>query len=376
MSARLEGKRQTLRELEEKEPAVSIVDAWDIYSESPERPETSAKYTEDCTARWMVFYEYMKAHHPDITELRQITREHAAEFMTEYGRTRSAYTYNLFRQTAIALWRFMADYPPAKLAQHSDCPFARIAKRRNLPTSKRALTADELTRVCRSVDGEMRVLFAIGLYTGLRLKDCALLKWENVDTLRRMITCTPAKTARIGKVVTIPIHPVLFEFLTETPEPKRRGFVLPGIATDYKDHTMLTSRIRRIFEDCGIETRTDCVNGRRRCVVGFHSLRHSFVSLAANAGAPLAVVQRIVGHSSRQMTDHYFHETTRAMNAAVALLPNVIDVAPNQDTEADRRLAAFREAADGLMPCDIKAAVEYLKAIESHHGAAISENRF
>ncbi len=57
--------------------------------------------------------------------------------------------------------------------------------------------------------------------------------------------------------------------------------------------------------------------------VSFHSLRHTFVSLAANAGVPLAIVQAIVGHSNPAMTRHYFHESTDALKNAVATLPDV-----------------------------------------------------
>ena len=39
--------------------------------------------------------------------------------------------------------------------------------------------------------------------------------------------------------------------------------------------------------------------------IGFHSLRHTFVTRALNAGASLQEVGRIVGHSSTVMTLHY-----------------------------------------------------------------------
>lgn len=381
-AAKLDGTRRRMAEIEAAAPAVRIADAWDIYAESPERPETGEKYAEDCANRWRLFADYMAKHYPDAPELRQVTRQHAAAFMADYGRTRSATTYNLFIQSARTLWRFMADYPGAKIGG-AGCPFDRIARRRLNTVSRRALTADELVRVCNSTSGEMRLLFAIGIYTGLRLKDCALLTWGEIDMTRRLVVCTPHKTARLGKVVTIPLHPALFAMLAETPEPRRRGQVLPSVAAAHSDGT-LANRIKRVFKGCGIETHAEPVNGRRRCIVGFHSLRHTFVSMAANAGAPLAVVQRIVGHASPQMTAHYFHETTRALNAAVALLPNVIDIPPDADGEAaatatatataataepaagsgarSPAFAAFVAAAERLAPDEIGAAVAFLNS--------------
>ncbi len=375
-TAKLDGTRRLMAEMEAAAPAVKVADAWDIYAESPERPETGGKYAGDCAHRWRLFADYMAKHYPDAPELRQVTRQHAAAFMADYGRTRSATTYNLFIQSARALWRFMADYPGAKIGG-ADCPFDKIARRRKNAVSRRALTADELVRVCNSITGETRLLFAIGIYTGLRLKDCALLTWGEIDMTRRLVTCTPHKTARLGKVVTIPIHPALFAMLAETPEPKRRGKVLTEVAEAYAART-LAHRIECVFENCGIKTHTEPVNGRRRCLVGFHSLRHTFVSMAANAGAPLAVVQRIVGHASPQMTAHYFHETTRALNAAVALLPNVIDIVPDAATPAEAEpstaepvtgcgarspaFSAFVEVAERLAPDEIGAAVAFLNS--------------
>jgi integrase len=43
------------------------------------------------------------------------------------------------------------------------------------------LTVDELKMICGEAVGEMKVLFAIGIYTGLRTGDCATLKWCEVD---------------------------------------------------------------------------------------------------------------------------------------------------------------------------------------------------
>ena len=53
----------------------------------------------------------------------------------------------------------------------------------------------------------------------------------------------------------------------------------------------------------------------------FHSLRHTFVSFAANAGIPLHVVQAIVGHTSTVMTRHYYHENEAALRSAVDAIP-------------------------------------------------------
>ena len=97
---------------------------------------------------------------------------------------------------------------------------------------------------------------------------------------------------------------------------------------------MVTDMVQKHFKACGITlhkpgTGTD---GKRAVIeVGFHSLRHTFVSLCRESNAPLAVVECIVGHSNPAMTRHYTHVGELAAGRAVAALPAVIgDAKPEQ----------------------------------------------
>ncbi len=58
--------------------------------------------------------------------------------------------------------------------------------------------------------------------------------------------------------------------------------------------------------------------------VGFHSLRHTFVSLQAERGTPQSTVQAIVGHGSPAMTQHYTHITNEAAQQAAKVLDSGI----------------------------------------------------
>ena len=90
---------------------------------------------------------------------------------------------------------------------------------------------------------------------------------------------------------------------------------------------MVTDMVQRHFKACGIKPHKPGTgkDGKRAVVeVGFHSLRHTFVSLCRESNAPLAVVESIVGHSSPAMTRHYTHVGELAAGRAVALLPSVI----------------------------------------------------
>ena len=51
------------------------------------------------------------------------------------------------------------------------------------------------------------------------------------------------------------------------------------------------------------------VGKRSASLFGWHSLRASFVVTALNAGVPIEMVRRIVGHSTTRMTEEYFNPT-------------------------------------------------------------------
>ena len=52
----------------------------------------------------------------------------------------------------------------------------------------------------------------------------------------------------------------------------------------------------------------------------FHDLRHTFITHMIERGAPVALIQSLVGHVNARMVRHYTHVTTGAARNAVALL--------------------------------------------------------
>ena len=89
-------------------------------------------------------------------------------------------------------------------------------------------------------------------------------------------------------MVVIPIHDNLLKMLLEFPQAERTGYVMPKCAKIYTEQrAALSDKFMRVFKAAGIQTQTDGADGhRKRALVSFHSLRHTFVSLAANAGVP------------------------------------------------------------------------------------------
>ena len=91
--------------------------------------------------------------------------------------------------------------------------------------------------------------------------------------------------------------------------------------------------------------------------VGFHSLRHTFVSLTANAGASLGNVRSMTGHATTDMALHYFHENEDGLKKTVAMIPAIGDASiPAKPAEGE-----FDAFLNGL---DLAALKRLRKAVE------------
>jgi len=387
---RIQGIRAELQRVEDAKPALALSDMFEAFERSPNRPQKSGSDTmRQYELQAGRFVSWMAAHYPEAREMRQVSRDVAADFLSSLGKQVSPNTYNKYVVLLRAIWRTMGE-----TARCTVNPWDGIARKMQSDgNGRRALTIEELTRVCSTLTGEMRVLFALGIYTGLRLGDCALMDWGTVDMARRVIVTTPRKTKKHKTVVEIPLHPALFAILDETPARRRMGYIMPDMAATYeRDTSAVAARIRRTFEAAGFSTRAE-VDGYscRVAKIGFHSLRHSFVSLMGNAGAPLALVQSIVGHSNPMMTAHYFHARTDALANAVGKLPSITDGTADADaidveaatspaertdaptgtepqTDAETRLQAFKAAFDALTPAERETAASWIEEkVHSRH---------
>ena len=191
--------------------------------------------------------------------------------------------------------------------------------------SRRELTPEELIKIFSTATGSIRVMLAVGVFTGLRLGDVCRLKWTDFDFQRNQVTVIPGKTARKGRKVTIPLHATLVGILKDWHEKVPGELVFPEEAADYaRGPDYISDRFKKLFSSCDIKTAED-IPGRKRThiLVSFHSLRHSFVSLAAAAGAPQHVIQALVGHGSPAMTAHYTHVDTDQRRKAIEALPSL-----------------------------------------------------
>jgi len=152
----------------------------------------------------------------------------------------------------------------------------------------------------------MRVLFYLGAYTGLRLKDCCLLKWNNIHLNEGIIRCIPQKTKRKQREVFIPIFEQLYPVLLQAQEWKNNEYILPSIAAhSEKRYQTIKTNVSKVFRDCGFKTTEKAESGHSVCVIGFHSFRTSLASLLAHNGLPPATLKKMIGDNLSTIEQHY-----------------------------------------------------------------------
>lgn len=351
---KLEGRRTELTDWEDKQnPPLPLTQAWGAYLASTRRPDTGPDTLAVYEGQFRQFTKWMAEKHPEATTLRDVDDAIAEEYAGHLNGGRLAPgTYNKHLNVLALVFRVL--FKAAKLTVN---PWADIERKplKGKVNHRRELTVDQLRKLCQSATGEMRVLFAIGIYSGLRLRDCATLRWDEVDLRRNFISRVPNKTIRYSeKPVFVPLHPDLRGMLSEMPEESRGEYVLPETASTYLHHKKnLVNAIQKHFTDLGIATHKPGTgsDGKRAVVqFGFHSLRHSFVSICAEANVPLSIVQSIIGHSNPQMTQVYTHTSQLAARQAVAALPAVIgDGKPEpQKRNPGALLREIKGIVDGL----------------------------
>lgn len=305
-------------------PGVKISEAWKTYLDSETRPQSGLQTLRQYEGHFTAFTEYMKANHKGIVNLRDVTEKQAAGFVRHLTAIKlSGARINKHTSFLKTFFRVLA--PAARMKSN---PFEGIARRNHTTESRRPFTIGQLKTIIEKATGEMQTLLMIGTFTGLRFGDCSTLLWDEVDLTRGMIRRVPSKTKRKGEPVIVAMPEVLTRHLGDI---KRSGpFVLPDCASTYTSRPEILSRkIQAHLELCGIETVKPGTGGdtgaRAVCVYGFHSLRHTYITLAAQSGTPQAILMKMAGHGSPIISQLYTHLDEGTARRTAAALPAVLD---------------------------------------------------
>lgn len=311
---------------------LKVKESWQAWRASANREsEPKARTPQGHDARWRRFQNWFEA--AGLVHLDDIARGNAESYAADLWN--SGISPSTFNQPIRHLRGvFQSLENRTGLAGN---PWAHLkSRKRTLDEGRRNLTESELATVLNRAEGNLCLMLHIGLFTGLRLGDVVNLRWENIEyhpILREarpgFIVRIPLKTSRYRKILEMPIHPVLRDVLQKHRALNPQGQVLfPEESKAYAANSANVSEpIQRFIKSCGLETTEKAAHGhRRRAIVrvGFHSLRHSFVSLCAKAKTPLHVVQKWVGHGSPLLTsDVDLHLDAEQKLAAIQSFPTI-----------------------------------------------------
>ena len=132
---------------------------------------------------------------------------------------------------------------------------------------------------------------------------------------------------KTGREIVTVIHPAFEDYLLSLPAAKSDDeYLFRSLAE--RGSNALSTEFSRILERARIEQRVirkrnEHGAGRSVNALSFHSLRHSFSSLLANAGVSEELRMALTGHTTREMQQRYTHRELAILRDAVLVLPRV-----------------------------------------------------
>lgn len=205
-------------------------------------------------------------------------------------------------------------------------PFARLQQMR-IPERKPAfLTRNDFQRLLNVVkEGWFRELIVFAALTGMRRGEVLNLRWRDVDLSRKLVHIETSATfkTKAGKSRSVPLCETVYQLLRS----KAIGhtgddlvFTRHGqqIKEDYVTH-----KFKGYVVKAGLDTR-----------LRWHSLRHTFASWLVQDGVSLFAVQKLLGHSTSEVTQVYAHLQPEQLHGAVERLGEVVFWSAEEESAA------------------------------------------
>jgi integrase len=241
--------------------------------------------------------------------LRFITSHHVEQYKAHVLKTEgiSRKTVNnrlaIFRKCIVTAYEWLQLPGTAPKVVLLKCP----------PPPTDYLSADECELLLSKVDGVIREMILTALRTGMRHSELTGLQWPSINWENRIIIVRHSRCSRTGLLQSpksnrerhVPMDADVYEVLFK--RRKTTGYVFLDKGRPFESHRMIRE-IREVRYRAGLRQ------------MGWHTLRHTFASHLAIKGAPLHVVQALLGHSSIGTTMRYAHVAPSALRTAIDML--------------------------------------------------------
>jgi integrase len=285
-------------------------------------PHTVAKY-EQVAAEFLASLPQA----PAQMRLAEVTAEHVRQFLTAKSRRAALSTVRGFRRILSGLFARAQNE-----GQISGNPVAlvKLPRARKGDSARRAFTLAELRQLHETADAFWQWMVVLGFYTGLALGDLVTLRLGNVDHRQRTITIRRRKT---GTRVCVPYGERVAALLLPRTGQRPDDYFWPDQAERYERFGAgpFSLEFYQIMARCGLvpprKTKHRLLQGRankrRQTGLGFHCLRHTFVSFLKISGAVDSVAKELAGHESAAVSASYTHLPPATLADAVRRLPSI-----------------------------------------------------
>lgn len=187
-------------------------------------------------------------------------------------------------------------------------PFEKVKIEKPNNKIERWLSIEEQKRLIGESPEWLREIIVFALNTGLRQSEILLLKWQQIDLSRRILTLTDAKNKERRS---IPLNRTVLELLGS----KGRVRHISGyVFTSYAGTRIDARNLLRAFYAARKRAKLEDLR--------FHDLRHTFATRLVQAGVDLYVVKQLLGHKTITMTMRYAHHYPESLRAGVEVLDN------------------------------------------------------
>jgi integrase len=196
-------------------------------------------------------------------------------------------------------------------------PFGAVKKVPYKPKDKGILDINEAKKIIQVEDPNPRAYLAVllALLTGMRRGEVRGLLWGDIDNKNGIINVQHnyidgdgLKGCKWGSERKVPLHPALLTALAAVKNMSEftssSDFVMFNLQE--KDSPCSVAGIRSGFKRMLLKIGID-EDARKLRNLTFHSLRHTFVTIARLSGLPDITVQALAGHKTSQMMELYSH---------------------------------------------------------------------
>ncbi len=202
---------------------------------------------------------------------------------------------------------------------------------------KQPFTAEQVRALWAVADETWKGMICFGFHLGPRIGDAARMRSEHVDLDAGTISYRQKKSKRgaPAKPVTTVLMPELLDYLRSrrVSFSKPNDFIFPTLAKQrVGGKTGLSQQFMNLIKTAGIPNEPIRANvkgkGRKFYPLGFHSFRHTSISIMENMGVPEEIRKLHVGHTSHAHA-RYSHREVESIRVALKDYPAIN---PKQDT--------------------------------------------